>query len=69
MINEIIKNFEMGAKNTVTLIPQIILSKGVRHTAKGTLLNKYGLIDQAQLLEICQASERYFRKKHLLTST
>lgn len=35
----------MGAKNTVTLIPQIIISKGVRHTANGTLLNKYGLID------------------------
>jgi hypothetical protein len=69
LINEIIKNFEMGAKNTVTLIPQIILLKGVRYTAKGTLLNKYGLIDQAQLLEICQASERFFRKKHLHTST
>lgn len=45
LINEIIKNFEMGAKNTVTLIPQIIMSKGIRHTASGTLLNKFGIIN------------------------
>ena len=69
LLNEIIKNYEMGVKNTVTLIPQIIMSKGVRHTANGTLLNRYGLIDQGQLLEICQASERYFRKKHVITNT
>lgn len=53
LINDIIENFEMGAKNTVTLIPQIILSKGVKFSANNAILNKYGLIDQAQLLEIC----------------
>lgn len=36
----------------MTLIPQIIFSK----------VNSFGVIDKNELLEICQASERYFRK-------
>lgn len=37
------KYFEMGSKNTVTLIPQIILSKGVSCSyTKGFLINTFG---------------------------
>ena len=52
LIKQIISNFNEGSKNTVTLIPQIIFSK----------VNSFGVIDKNELLEICQASERFFRK-------
>jgi len=48
LIMDIINNFEFGAKNTVTLIPQIIFGKGTQQGG-----NSFGQIDQAQLLEIC----------------
>lgn len=63
LILEIMKNFEYGAKTTVTLIPQIIFGQGVSQTTQGLSLNKFGEINDSELLEICQAGERYFRKK------
>jgi hypothetical protein len=49
IIKEIVDNFEFGAKTTVTLIPQILLQKQT--------------INQNQLLEMCQASERFLRTR------
>lgn len=55
LLKEIITNFDKGAQNTVTLIPQLVIgNKSVPDLGK---------IEKNHLLEICQAAERYFRKK------
>ena len=47
-IKEILENCQFGAKNTVTLIPQIIFKMGIGLEET----NQYGEIDQKELLEI-----------------
>ena len=63
LIQEILKYFDKGAKNTVTLIPQIIFQKGIKYAANGQNMNKFGEVNQTELLNLCQASERFFRKQ------
>ena len=60
---QILKYFDKGAKNTVTLIPQIIFQKGIKFAANGQNMNKFGEVNQSELLNLCQASERFFRKQ------
>lgn len=55
LLRDIINNFDKGAQNTVTLIPQLIIGN--------KSMPEFGKIDRNQFLEICQAAERYFRKK------
>lgn len=55
LIKEVIHHVDQGALSSVSLVPKLV----VGNAAYGA----YGLVDRSQLLEICQASERYFRRK------
>ena len=50
------QNLDQGAKSTVTLIPEIIFSRGSsgqQADESNTQINRFGQIDQKKLLNIC----------------
>ena len=59
LVAEIMANFDKGAKQTISLVPQILIG---RYDSCA-----FGAIDQAYLLEIFQASERHCRNQVVRT--
>ena len=55
----------MGAKNTISLIPQIIFRKGMVLNDKQSNINRFGKINKQELLQIFQATERFFKLQSL----
>ena len=55
LIQEILANYDKGAKQTISLVPNIIIGRYPDCS--------YSLVEYGKLLEICQASERFFRKQ------